>query len=38
MSVVIDDASADVLAYTEPSTAHAANTDLLAALHRTPAV
>lgn len=38
MSVVIDDASAAVLAYTEPSTAHATNTALLAALHRTPAV
>ena len=38
MSVVIDDASAEVLAYTEPSTAHATNTALLTALHRTPAV
>ncbi|GCE42603.1 hypothetical protein Rhow_006732 [Rhodococcus wratislaviensis] len=38
MSVVIDDASAAVLAYTEPSTAHATNTALLAALHRTPTV
>ncbi|MFD9669753.1 hypothetical protein ACFWAY_50800 [Rhodococcus sp. NPDC059968] len=38
MSVVIDDASAEVFAHTEPSTAHAADTGLLAALHRTPAV
>ena len=38
MSVVIDDASADVLASTEPSTAHATHAALLAALHRTPTV